>query len=170
MDELLIRKASADDAKSLVTEFLPLLGSQTDNLSFGKEGLSVSIEDEARYLEQSNDEKNIYLVAVLNGKIIGTCQANQMRRRFKHRSEIAIGLLKEYWGRGYASKMLEQLIKLAKEKGTEILQLEVLSDNTRAIRLYTRHGFSIVGHYRNFSFANGSYHDAEIMELMLCQS
>lgn len=167
MTELIIREVRADDAAYMLNVFLPKLGSESDNLSFGKEGLNISIEEEKKLLEKANDDKSIFLAAVLDDKIIGTCQSSPMRRRFSHRSEISIGILKEFWGEGFGSKLLEELIKKAKEKGTEALQLEVLSDNHRAISLYKKHGFEHVGHFRRFSCINGIYHDAEIMELML---
>lgn len=167
MDKFLIREAAAADAGFMVNEFLPLLGGESPNLSFGSEGMETDVADEARFLENSNRGRSIFLMGVLNGRIIGTCQSNPMRRRFAHRSEIAIGILKAHWGKGYASLMLEELIGRAKDKGTEVLQLEVLSDNIRAIRLYEKFGFDHVGHFRNFSLVDGVYHDAEIMELML---
>ena len=167
MTELIIREVRAEDASYMLNVFLPKLGSESDNLSFGKEGLNISIEDEKKFLEKANDGKSVYLAAVMDDKIIGTCQSSPMQRRFSHRSEISIGILKEFWGKGFGSKLLEELIKKAKGKGTEALQMEVLSDNIRAINLYKRYGFENVGHYRNFSLVNGVYHDAEIMELML---
>lgn len=169
MTGLIIREVQTEDAAYMLNVFLPKLGSESDNLSFGKEGFEISIEEEAGLLDKSNKGKSIFLAGTINGKIIATCQANPMRRRFSHRSEISIGVLKQYWGKGIASRMLEELITRAKDKGTEALQLEVLSDNIRAIRLYGKFGFEHVGHFRNFSLVDGVYHDAEIMELMLVE-
>ena len=38
-------------------------------------------------------------------------------RKMKHYGTIGISVLKEYWGRGVATALLEKLISWAKEKG-----------------------------------------------------
>jgi len=54
---------------------------------------------------------------------------------------IQIEVKEEYRNQGYASKLLEFMINLAKEKKLENITLEVRSDNTTAIHLYEKYGF-----------------------------
>ncbi len=52
-----IRKATKDDACKIL-EYCKKVGSQTDNLTFGKEGIPLTVEEEKKYLESN---KNVYL-------------------------------------------------------------------------------------------------------------
>lgn len=69
-----------------------------------------------------------------------------------------IAVLPEFWGKGYAKKLLQQTMEMAIAKNKTRIRLEVARENQRAINFYTRHGFEIVE-------ANG---DALIMELRIC--
>lgn len=56
-----IRKATKDDACKIL-EYCKKVGSQTDNLTFGKEGMPLTVEEEKKYLESILDSnKNVYL-------------------------------------------------------------------------------------------------------------
>ena len=48
--EVIIKKASSDDAFELL-KYIKQIGGETDNLSFGSEGLSISLESEKKYLQ-----------------------------------------------------------------------------------------------------------------------
>ena len=49
MNSITIREALAEDASQLI-EYMKTVGAETENLSFGGEGLPVSIEQEAAFL------------------------------------------------------------------------------------------------------------------------
>jgi len=51
------------------------------------------------------------------------------------------GVAPEYRGKGYAKRLLDSVIALARERGLTTLQLEVLSENAPAIALYCGAGF-----------------------------
>ena len=56
--------------------------------------------------------------------------------------------------------MMEELASIAKEKGLEQIDLEVNADNKRAISLYERMGFEIMGTFPNYTkYEDGSYAD-----------
>lgn len=52
---------------------------------------------------------------------------------------------KDYWSKGVGSKALSMLIIKARKKGLKYIWLKVLKSNIRAIKLYEKYGFSIVG-------------------------
>ena len=58
-------------------------------------------------------------------------------------------------------------LELARAQGLEIIELEVRSDNPRAIRLYEKFGFVRIGHYPGFFKIGGEYFDCELMNLYL---
>ena len=47
--DIVIEKAKPEDAKALLG-FLYIIGGETDNLTFGAEGLPISVEEEQDYL------------------------------------------------------------------------------------------------------------------------
>ncbi len=73
-----------------------------------------------------------------------------------------IAVNKEFRRTGYGSKMLKYLIRRTKELGKTELLLEVNENNTPAIELYKKFGFSIDGYRKNYY--NGT-EDAILMNL-----
>lgn len=64
-------------------------------------------------------------------------------------SYLTTGILKDYNGKGIATNLFVLLDSWAKDNGIERIELTVLSDNQRAIDLYTRNGFVTEGIRKN---------------------
>ena len=162
-----IERAQAEDAAALL-DYLKIVGSETENLSFGAEGVPLSPEAEQAYLRaQQESSDNAQYLAKVNGEIIGTASLNRKPRRMSHRGEFGISLKKAWWGCGAASALMEAVLAFAKENGFEQLNLEVRSDNARAIRLYEKYGFRKLCVFPNFFKINGAYIDFDLMNLEL---
>ncbi|HIZ48589.1 MAG TPA: GNAT family N-acetyltransferase, partial [Candidatus Gemmiger excrementavium] len=71
------------------------------------------------------------------------------------------------WGQGVGSALMARLLVFARKHGVEIINLEVRSDNLRAIRLYEKYGFRRIGTSPAFFKIGGQYVDAEMMYLDL---
>ena len=129
-----IVRAQAKDAAALL-EYLKIIGGETDNLSFGAEGVPLDVEAEGAYLAmQAESRDNIQLFAKVNGEIIGTASLNRKRGRMYHRAEFGISLKKAWWGCGAATVLAHGVLDFAREAGIEQVNLEVRSDNKRASR------------------------------------
>lgn len=166
---ILITKAAPEDAEEIIA-LLDTLGAETDNLSFGAEGLGISVEDERNFLAMREDSTtSVMFVAKKNGRIVGNASFNGLTRdRMKHRGEFAVSVLKCEWGQGIGSMLLEAVIDFAQNTArAEIISLEVRSDNTRAIKLYEKYGFEKIGHFKSFFKINGEYVDFDLMNLYL---
>ena len=88
--------------------------------------------------------------------------------RYRHRASVGIALFQAYTGMGIGRKMLELLCEIAKEKGIEQLELEVVADNDRAIALYKKIGFEKMGTFpHNMKYKDGTYADAYWMVKIL---
>ena len=62
-----IVRAQAEDAAALL-EYLKIIGGETDNLSFGPEGVPLDEKTERAYLTmQAESHDNIQLLAKVNG-------------------------------------------------------------------------------------------------------
>ena len=67
-----IEKAKASDAEDIL-EFTKCCGSESDNLTFGKEGIPYSVEEEAKYLSSFEDsDSSVFYVERDDDKIICT--------------------------------------------------------------------------------------------------
>jgi ribosomal-protein-alanine N-acetyltransferase len=61
-------------------------------------------------------------------------------------AELAnIAVRSDFRGQGYASRMLERVLQIARDRQVESIYLEVRASNKRAVELYERFGFSRVG-------------------------
>ena len=105
---------------------------------------------------------------VLAREIIGTASLNRKANRMRHRAEFGISLKKAYWGCGAASAMTERILAFARETGVEQVNLEVRSDNKRAIALYEKFGFRRLCTFPGFFKINGELIDFDLMNLSLC--
>lgn len=76
-----------------------------------------------------------------------------------------IAVAKAYRGRGYGSKLMEQLITYVRNKGIRQLTLEVRRFNEPAKKLYEKYGFEVKGMRKGYYLDNGE--DALIMWLYL---
>ena len=145
-----IEKAVPCDAE-LILKYLKQVGGETDNLTFGSEGLPFFVEAEAEFIAgMENSCDNIMLIAKDGDKIVGCASLSRLPRRMKHRGDFAISVAKEYWNKGIGSKLLDNIILFAKENAFEIIDLQVRSDNLRAIHLYEKYGFKKIGRHPAF--------------------
>ena len=165
---LIIEKAKPSDAKELL-EYLKKVGSESDNLTFGAEGMPFTVEQEASFIEGVNSsEYSTLIVARYDGEIIGIANLDvSNRERLKHKGELGISVLKDYWGNGIGRLLMQEIIKFAIFRGIEVIQLNVRSDNERAIKLYEKFGFEKCGVIPGNMKINGKFIDCDMMCLKL---
>lgn len=167
MSNIVIRKILPEEAEKLI-EYTRIIGSETDNLTYGSEGINCSINEETNFIEKINSSnKSIMICAFENDKIVGCANLVKFERRMSHRGEIGISVLKEYWGNNIGSMLMKKIIEFAKESGIEIINLEVRKDNERAIKLYEKYNFKHIGISPAFFKIDNEYIDFELMYLDL---
>ena len=108
----------------------------------------------------------LYL-AKADGEIIGTASLTRKHKRMRHRGELGICVKRAWWGSGAAPALMDALLAFARENGFEQLNLEVRSDNIRAIRLYEKYGFRKLCVFPGFFKIDGKYIDFDLMALEL---
>ena len=145
-----VNRANCEDAAEIL-QYMKQIGTETDNLSFGEEGLPFTVESEAAYISQiENSVDEIMLVAKDNDKIVGTASLTRLPRRMKHRGDFSVSVLKEYSNKGIGSRLLREIIKFAKNNSFKVIDLQVRSDNLPAIHLYKKFGFEKIGAHPYF--------------------
>ena len=165
---IIYRKAEPCDAGAML-KHVKTVGGETQNLSYSASTFNISEEKEARFINRFyNSENDIMLIACDGDTVVGNAIVERNRvERYKHRAEISITVLKDYWGLKIGSTLMEMMIDFTKKSGIEILYLEVRADNERAISLYRKFGFEKIGVYKDFFKIEGKYYDALLMTLKI---
>lgn len=141
-----IRSAVEMDAEALSDLRLQIDG-ETENLDrepgeafIGPEGFQAIIKAD------SESARNIFLVAETNGRLIGfsRCAGNDLKR-FRHKVEFGVGILKEFWGYGIGKNLLQESISWADDNDIKKMTLNVMESNENARRLYEKLGFEVEG-------------------------
>lgn len=115
-------------------------------------------------------DKEVLLVAVYHDLIVGfgDITACLNRAKMKHKCDLNISVLKDYWHLGIGKVLMTSLIEFAQNAGYEQINLNVASDNERAIRLYEHLGFQITGkEIHAMKHAEGDYSDFIFMTKFL---
>lgn len=73
--------------------------------------------------------------------------------------DTGTGTLKEYRGKGYATKVFEYSIPFLKENNIKQYLLEVLQHNTKAVSVYRNLGFETVREFNYFMQSNKDIHN-----------
>ena len=165
---IIYREVEASDAAELL-KYNSKVGGETDYLSFGADSFNISAESEARFINRfKSSAKNLMLVALDGDRIIANASVERNRiPRYSHRAELSITVLREYWGWGIGTAMMQRLIEFSRDSGAEIIYLDVRADNERAKALYRKFGFESVGIFKNYFKIKNDRFDAEIMTLLL---
>ncbi len=111
-----------------------------------------------------------YLVAELDGRVVGYCYATEYRARSAYRFTVedAVYVDANHRGRGVGRQLLEALIATC-ERGPWRQMLAVIgdSDNTGSIGLHRRLGFEPVGTMHAVGFKFGRWVDVVLMQRAL---
>ena len=163
-----IREAKTDDAEEMIS-YLNIVGGESDNLMHGSDGFKVPVEAVKRRIQASHDADNsVILIALAGGKIIARAELyGYPDARLHHNAKLSISVRKDYWNMKIGTMLMTEIIERAKNMNLHNIELEVVADNNAAIALYHKMGFSDVGVYKNWWFANNAYSDAIVMQKCL---
>ena len=166
--DTIIRQAEPNDARALIG-LTKHVGKETNYLTFGPEGIDLTVAQEMDLIQTfAVSEKNLMLVVEVDDQIIGMGNlATFGSQKQAHVAEIGLSLIQEYWGYGIRRLLMEDLLDFAREVDLKVITLEVVKDNQRAVKLYERFDFEIVGTLKQRLKHNCTYYDSYIMELIL---
>ena len=106
-------------------------------------------------------------VALAGGKVVGWCDIlPKGRPTYAHCGVLGMGLLPAWRGRGNGGALIGAALRHARSRGLVRIELTVNVDNTRAIALYERVGFTKEGILRDGSLIDGVYRDLILMAMV----
>ena len=143
----ILRNGSPEDADAVLANFL-LTHEQTDFLTTYPEETPITPEEETEFLKTKEEsDRDLELVAEVDGIITGTAGVNGIGKteKIRHRASFGISIDRAWWGLGIGRAMTEACIECARAAGYTQLELGVVADNERAIALYSGAGFTEYG-------------------------
>ena len=164
----MIREAVSQDAEKMIS-YLNQAGGESDNLLHGKNEFNVPVEGVKRKLNMSKESDNsVILIALEDEQIIARAELDgYYPARMHHRAKFSISVRKDHWNQGIGTEMIKRIVEQAKKMNITVIELEVITDNTSAIALYHKTGFTDIGIYKDFFNVNGMFKDAIIMQKIL---
>jgi RimJ/RimL family protein N-acetyltransferase len=131
----------------------------------------VDMEEERRWFERMVKAGMLYLVAKVDGEVVGGASMHPQTDKQAHVAEFGIFICYGYRNLGLGTTILKEFIEIAKKRGFEILQLSVFANNTRALNVYKKCGFKEIGSLsRDIKLPDGAYTDRILLELPLKDS
>lgn len=168
--KLILRNPKLGDEQGLINQ-MKLVDSETKFLAREPGEFNFTLEQERAFINNSlNNENNLFLIGEIDDKIIANCSVGIIsnNKRYLHRASMGIAICKDYWNKGIGNKMMHECIKWCEEKGIEQLELEVITQNDRAVSMYQNFGFQIYGTKKSaLKYADGTYADEYFMIVFL---
>jgi RimJ/RimL family protein N-acetyltransferase len=137
----------------------------TANLSIFHSAINVEIEKE--YLENLSKEHNYSIIDMDTDELIGSCGFIGL----DHLNQIAeIGLFignKNYWNKGYGTESMKLLLDYGfNALNLNNVMLRVYSFNERAIKMYKKLGFQVIGKRRESLKRGNKVYDEIYMDIL----
>ena len=152
------RRASPDDAAALAR-----LMSDPQVFAGLLQAPYPSVEVWRKHLEQQIEQNDgLHLLAIDNGEVIasGGVHGVGMRMRRRHVAGLGICVALDRQKQGVGSEMMRRLLEWSdKWAGYLRIELNVYTDNERAIALYRRFGFEMEGTHRAHALRDGVFVD-----------
>jgi RimJ/RimL family protein N-acetyltransferase len=162
-----IREITAVDAPAFLKlrnqseKETPMMGYRTGERQDTVEQMEKKIQ---RYIGVK--DKKIF-VAESEGLLIGFVMIyGQDMRVYSKTRNIAIAVIKKYWGLGVGSALMSQAIDWSKKNKVHRLELDVWANNDSAIRLYEKFGFKKDGLKKESILINKKFVDVVSMGLL----
>jgi len=165
----LLRAPEMEDVEEMLA-FLRQTAAESHFLLREPEDVTDTIDSERLFIQRVLVSDNqLMIVALVDGKLAGNCGLTlKTYSKLKHRSEIGIGLLKEFWGMGIGSALFEEMFSAARTHGCTQMELKVIEGNQRGLALYQKTGFQTIGIIPNaIRLKDGTYLKEFIMVKML---
>jgi putative acetyltransferase len=123
----------------------------------------ASGETVRKFLESPGDART-GIVAVIEGRIVGTADLTRDKGRRDHVGHIGLSVHDDFHGRRIGTRLLAALVDTADNwLNLRRLELAVYVDNAPAIALYKKFGFAVEGTRRAAAFRDGTFVDDHVM-------
>ena len=141
-----IREIHVNDAADMV-ENLKIVNGESDFMNSYPDEITMTAEEEEKMIKGFNkSDTTLMLVVEMDGKLIASGTIIRLgKSKMRHRGNVALAVLKEFWNLGIGKNILLSLESYAKDLGISQIELDYYSGNNRARTLYDKIGFTETG-------------------------
>lgn len=168
--ECTLRSGTSEDGRQSLDLFI-LSHEQTDFLLSYPDEITFTAEEQGEYLQKKTESENeVEILAFIGERLVGTAGVEQRspKAKLRHRCDFGISVDQAYWGFGVGRALMNAAIACARKAGYEQMELEVVAENTAAVRLYESVGFIEFGRNpRDFKSRYTGYQEVIYMRLEL---
>ena len=137
-------------------------------IDYTSESFERELEEYKKFFDEiKGDDRVEVLVAKVDGCVAGFLALWRMNEYTEHVRSIGISVHPDCWGRGIASALIKESIKLAREMGVKKLVIETLEENNAMKHVAEKLGFKLETVRKGKIFKDGSYHDEDVYTLQL---
>lgn len=124
-----------------------------------------------QWIQNLNYDRVLPLVAEMNGRIIADASLHRRREGWRrHLGGVRVAVDPAYRHKGLASRLIDELMDIAKKEGLDRLYAEIPADDLAAVDVFERRGFKEVARFKgNIIDRAGEYHDLAVLHLELSE-
>jgi len=128
-----------------------------------------TLEETKQYLPDSVHSKDkLCAVAKIDDRIVGQLAfSGYTKPEYTHGGKFGMSVHPNHWRKGVGTRLLSYLELWAGKNSFEKIELEVWSNNSGAISLYNKNGYSVEGCRKNAIKTKGQIHDVILMGKIL---
>ncbi|GGF21926.1 GNAT family N-acetyltransferase [Flavobacterium limi] len=162
---LTLRPATTNDLGKILEIVNHSILNTTANYSYEIQNLEV----QTKWFEDKKAKNIPVIVADLDGEVAGYGTYGQFREKigYQYTVEHSVYVVDDVIGKGVGSKLLTELIRLAKEQGYHVMIGAIDADNAGSIAFHEKFGFVNTGTIREVGYKFGHWLDLVFMQLIL---
>ncbi len=162
-----VRQVTIDDAQGIIDVLNPII---VEGL-FTVLDTTFTVDEEKEFIAQF-PKRGVFTVALNEGgtKVIGFQNVEPFAsytKIFDHVGVIGTFVCGNSRGQGLSKQLFQSTFEVAKQKGYEKLFAYVRSDNERALAVYAKQGFEVVGIAKQHAKIGDVYIDEVLIEKFL---
>ncbi len=121
---------------------------------------------------KNHDSKHPVIVAELKKEVIGWASLTMWSDRcaYEKTSEVSVYVHKDFRGKGYGKKLLEQLVVRGEKAGTHYMLARITQGNESSIHLHEVFGFEHIGIMKEVGFKFGKFLNVHLMQKVFSEN
>ncbi|SHL68277.1 GNAT family N-acetyltransferase [Flavobacterium saccharophilum] len=162
---LTLRPATVNDLEKILDIVNFSILHTTANYNYDVQTLEV----QTKWFEDKTAKNLPIVVADLDGEVVGFGSYGQFREKigYQYTVEHSVYVVDNVIGKGIGSKLLTELIRLAKEQGYHVMIGAIDADNSGSIAFHEKFGFVVTGTIREVGYKFDHWLDLVFMQLIL---
>ncbi|MGC9309814.1 MAG: GNAT family N-acetyltransferase [Candidatus Nanoarchaeia archaeon] len=137
-----IRQAKQEDK----AEYIKMRKSSMASLSkISKEKIALSKKDIEKEFDKLIKKKDVFIFLMVEGKnVVGYINILYIvNKKYLYLNDLFVK--ESFRSKGYGKMLMDKFIGFSKEKNVKTIGLSVRAQNKKAIKMYERYGFKIIG-------------------------